>query len=160
MAGYSFLSTWCVGAPLERVWDVLSAPAAYPEWWPGVREVALLEPGEDGERGGVGALYRMLWRSKLPYSLEFDSRVTRMEAPHLMEGQASGELVGMGVWRLFGSPLGTVALYNWDVSTTRAWMNRLAPVGRPFFTWNHDYVMRRGAEGLARKLGAELITHD
>jgi uncharacterized protein YndB with AHSA1/START domain len=159
MASYSFLSTWCLDAPLQRVWDVLSAPEAYPEWWQGVRKVTLLEPGED-DGGGIGTLYRMTWRSKLPYTLEFDSRVTRMEAPHVMEGQASGELEGVGVWRLFDGASGTVALYNWDVSTTRAWMNRLAPLARPVFAWNHDYVMRQGAQGLADRLGATLITHN
>lgn len=159
MARYSFLSTWCVAAPIERVWDVLSSPGAYPEWWKGVRKSTVIEPGEDrGE--GVGTLYRLQWRSKLPYTLEFDSRVTRVEAPHVMEGRASGELEGVGVWRLFENPLGTVALYNWDVATTRAWMNRLAPVARPVFAWNHDYVMRQGAQGLADKLGVELITHN
>ena len=159
MAAYSFLSTWCVGAPVERVWEVLSEPEGYPEWWKGVRNVTLLEPGEPGA-DGVGTLYRLEWRSKLPYSLEFDSRVTRVESPRLLAGQASGELVGEGVWRLFDGPAGTVVLYNWDVSTTRAWMNRLAPIARPAFAWNHDYVMRQGAEGLAEKLGAELITHN
>jgi hypothetical protein len=158
MAAYSFLTTWCVAAPLERVWDVISDPLGYPDWWPGVRKVTVLEPGEDGP-GGVGTLYRQEWRSKLPYSLEFDSRVTRIEAPHLLAGQASGELTGAGIWRLFEGPSGTVALYNWDVSTTRAWMNRLAPVARPAFAWNHHYVMRQGALGLAEKLGAELVTH-
>jgi uncharacterized protein YndB with AHSA1/START domain len=160
MAQYSFLSTWCVAAPLERVWDVLSVPEDYPEWWRGVRKATVLEPGKDGAQGTVGTLYRLQWRSKLPYTLEFDSRVTRVEKPYLMEGQASGELEGVGVWRLFDSSLGTVALYSWDVSTTRAWMNRLAFVGRPFFAWNHDYVMRQGAQGLADKLGAALITHN
>jgi hypothetical protein len=159
MASYSFLSTWCVAAPIERVWDVLSVPEAYPEWWKGVRKSTVIEPGEDGGTG-VGTLYRLQWRSKLPYTLEFDSRLTRIEPPHVLEGQASGELAGVGVWRLFGSPLGTVALYDWNVSTTRAWMNWFAPVGRPVFAWNHDYVMRQGAQGLADKLGVELLTHN
>jgi hypothetical protein len=39
-------------------------------------------------------------------------------------------------------------------------MNRLAPIGRPAFAWNHDYVMRQGARGLAARLGADLIAHD
>jgi hypothetical protein len=158
MADYSFLTTWCVAAPIERVWEVLSTAEQYPEWWKGVRSVTVLEPGAD-DRHGLGTLYRLQWRSKLPYSLEFDSRVTRVEEPHLLEGQASGELEGKGVWRLFSSAAGTAVLYNWDVSTTRAWMNRLAPLARPVFAWNHDYVMRQGAFGLAERLGVELITH-
>jgi hypothetical protein len=35
-------------------------------------------------------------------------------------------------------------------------MNLAAPVARPAFTWNHDALMREAAEGLARRLGAEL----
>lgn len=159
MGSYSFLTTWVVAAPLPRVWEVLSTPEAYPEWWKGVRKATIVEPGEDGGHG-VGTLYRLTWRSKLPYTLEFDSRVTRIEAPHLMEGQASGELEGVGVWRLFESALGTAAIYSWDVSTTRAWMNAVGPLARPAFAWNHDYVMSQGARGLADKLGAELITHN
>ena len=37
-------------------------------------------------------------------------------------------------------------------------MNLLAPIARPIFAWNHDHVMRNGAEGLARLLGARLVT--
>ena len=36
-------------------------------------------------------------------------------------------------------------------------MNRLAPVARPVFAWNHGVVMRQGAEGLARLLDARLL---
>jgi len=155
MAAYSFLTTWCIAAPLERVWDVLSDPEGYPDWWKGVRKVTVLEPGEGGR--GVGTLYRMEWRSKLPYSLVFDSRVTRSQQPYLIEGHASGELEGIGAWRLYEGAAGTAAIYSWDVSTTRAWMNAVGPLARPAFSWNHDYVMRQGAHGLARKLGAELV---
>jgi len=157
MASYSFLTTWCVDAPLERVWDVVHSADRYPEWWKGVRKVTKLEPG--GEHG-VGALYRLEWRSRLPYSLEFDLRVTRSEPPYLLEGQASGELEGVGVWRLFSGAAGTAILYSWDVATTARWMNRMGPVARPAFAWNHDIVMRQGAQGLAKQLGAKLILSD
>jgi hypothetical protein len=156
MAAYSFLSTWCVAAPLERVWEVLSDPPGYPQWWKGVRKATVLEHGEAGG-DGVGTLYRLEWRSKLPYSLVFDSRVTRVQPPHLLEGRASGELEGLGAWRLYEGAAGTAAIYSWDVRTTPTWMNAIGPLARPVFTWNHDYVMRQGALALARKLDAELV---
>ena len=40
-------------------------------------------------------------------------------------------------------------LYEWNVATTKAWMNLIAPIARPVFEWNHDWVMSRGAEGIA-----------
>ena len=156
MAAYEFLTTWCVDASIQDVWDVIVASDRYPEWWKGVRRADELEPG--GEHG-IGALTRLEWRSRLPYTLEFDARVTRSQPPHLLEAHATGELEGVGTWRLYEGAAGTAAVYSWNVSTTRAWMNRLAPLARPAFAWNHDYVMRAGARGLARRLGAELIAH-
>ena len=109
-----------------------------------------------GADDGVGRLWRLTWRSRLPYDLTFESRVTRREPPHLLEAQADGELIGVGRWRLFEGH-GTAVLYEWNVRTSRAWMNRLAPVARPLFAWNHDVVMRQGAEGLATLLDAPLL---
>jgi hypothetical protein len=44
-----------------------------------------------------------------------------------------------------------------NVATTAPWMNAVAPVARPVFEWNHHAIMRWGAEGLARRLGARLL---
>ncbi len=39
-------------------------------------------------------------------------------------------------------------------------MNRLAPLLRPAFEWNHDWVMARGGEGIAGLLGCRLLAAD
>jgi hypothetical protein len=70
---------------------------------------------------------------------------------------AAGELEGFGLWRLAQRDDITIARYDWQVDTTKAWMNLLTPIARPIFAWNHDVVMRQGGEGLARLLGVELI---
>ena len=44
--------------------------------------------------------------------------------------------------------------------TTKAWMNLLAPVARPVFARNHDYVMRSGGEGMPKLLGVRLLAID
>jgi hypothetical protein len=51
-------------------------------------------------------------------------------------------------------------VYEWNVATTRPWMNVLAPITRPVFAWNHDWVMRNGGEGLARLLTCRLLAAD
>jgi hypothetical protein len=102
---------------------------------------------------------RFTWRSVLPYELSFDAQVTRVERPYLIDGSATGELEGTGTWRLFEGQ-GTAAVYEWRVRTTRRWMNLLGPVARPAFAWNHDLVMRQGAEGIARRLGVRLLARD
>jgi len=154
MAQYEFLTTWCLAAPIERVWDTLHDSERWPEWWRGVERVQLLEPGDEDR---VGELSRYTWRSRLPYKLEFDMRTTRVERPFLAEGSAQGELAGRGRWRLFEARGPTAVTYEWMVETTERWMNALAPVARPVFAWNHDVVMRQGGHGLAQRLGVELI---
>jgi uncharacterized protein YndB with AHSA1/START domain len=157
VAHYEFLTSWCVDAPIERVFAVLNDSAAFPDWWKGVTAVDVLEPGD---ADGLGELARYSWRSVLPYTLRFDSRVTRVEPPHLIEGQATGELEGVGLWRLFAAPGSTAVLYSWRVRTTKRWMNVWGPVARPAFRWNHDRVMHQGGVGLAERLGATLLLHD
>jgi uncharacterized protein YndB with AHSA1/START domain len=156
VADYEFLTTWCVDAPIDRVWEVLNESARYPAWWPGVQAVELLRGGDEL---GVGQVSRFSWRSLLPYTLRFDMRVTRVERPYVIEGEATGELEGRGVWRLYDGD-GTAVVYDWRVRTTQPWMNLLGPVARPAFAWNHDLVMRQGGFGLARELGTTLIAHD
>jgi uncharacterized protein YndB with AHSA1/START domain len=155
VAGYRFLTTWLFAdAQPERAFEVLLAGERYPQWWPGVVRVQTLEPGG---ADSVGKLSRSTWKSRLPYELSFDLRVSRVERPHLIEGQASGELEGVGTWRVFGGPGTTAVVYDWRVRTTRPWMNAVSPLVRPAFALNHDWIMRRGADGLARELGARLI---
>ena len=153
MADYSFLTTWILDAPRDEVWDAIYAVEHWPEWWRGVRRVEKLEPGDDD---GVGALYRQEWRSVIPYPVRFEARITRIDLPHLIEAEADGELAGTGRWRFFGGRE-TAVTYEWNVRTTRAWMNLVAPVARPIFRWNHNVVMHQGGQGLADLLGAELL---
>ena len=154
MTRYAFLTSWLLDAPVEPVWDAIYDTDAWPEWWPGVRRVEELVPrGPDG----VGGLSRFTFRSVLPYDLVFEMRSVRVERHRLLEGVASGELVGTGRWRFFVQEGATAVTYEWDVETTARWMNLLAPIARPAFAWNHDRVMRAGGEGLATRVGARLL---
>jgi uncharacterized protein YndB with AHSA1/START domain len=157
VAEYRFLTTWLLEAERERVWDAIYESERWPEWWKGVLEAEKLE---EGNENGVGQYGRYIWRSKLPYRLEFFIRTTRVERPHLLQGDASGELAGIGRWRLFEQGGVTAVIYEWNVHTTRTWMNLLAPIARPIFSTNHDYVMRNGGHGLAKRLGGSLLAID
>lgn len=150
---YRFLTTWLLDSPIEPVWEAINDAAGWPSWWPGVERVVRLE---EGDEDGVGALWDQTWRSVLPYPVRFRARVVAVDRPHLIEAAADGELVGTGTWRLYEAR-GTAVTYDWRVRTSRPWMNALAPVGRPVFRWNHDWIMRRGGEGLARRLGTRLL---
>ena len=157
MPSYSFLSTWCLEAPREPVWKAIWESERWPEWWRGVVAAQKLA---EGDASGLGQVGRYTWRSRLPYDLDFQMTTTRVEEPYLLEGEAEGELAGVGRWRLFeqdGDSHVTAVVYQWNVSTTKPWMNLLAPIARPVFEWNHDWVMRNGGEGMARLLGCRLL---
>ncbi len=57
----------------------------------------------------------MVWRSLLPYRVEFEVTATKIERFSLMEGQATGDLEGTGRWRLYEQDGVTAVLYEWDV---------------------------------------------
>jgi uncharacterized protein YndB with AHSA1/START domain len=154
VADYAFLTTWLLDAPRDRVWDAIYDQARWPEWWRGVEESEEIQPGEES---GLGSVSRLVWKSLLPYRVEFEVTTTRVEKPYLLEADAVGELTGVGRWRLFERDGVTAVLYEWNVATSKAWMNLLAPVARPAFEWNHDWVMARGGEGISRLLGCRLL---
>ncbi|GAB3629395.1 polyketide cyclase [Pandoraea terrae] len=154
MNKYRFLTLWRLTAPLPEVWEAIRDAEHWPGWWPCVRSVREMRHGDES---GVGTVRQFKWRGALPYSLTFDMRVTRVEPMRLIEGAASGELEGVGRWRFDTEGAVTVVRYDWHVHTRRAWMNRLAPIARPLFKWNHDFVMRRGAQGLADFLNAHVV---
>lgn len=151
---YSFITTWKIKAPLWQVWDVLYNQEEWPGWWKGVKKV---EPLQNGDSNNIGKKMRYSWKSFLPYTLSFEMTSIKIVPQKYMEGQASGELEGVGRWYFAEEKGITTVQYTWDVNTTKKWMNTLAPVLKPAFKWNHDVVMRWGAEGLAKKLNVELI---
>jgi uncharacterized protein YndB with AHSA1/START domain len=157
LAEYRFVTTWLLDCERERVWEAIYDQRAWPSWWRGVESVVELNPGDEI---GVGAHSRLTWRSKLPYDLLFEALTHTVERPHLIEADVSGELEGSGRWRLFEQDGVTAAIYEWNVRTTKRWMNALAPIARPVFKRNHDWVMHNGATGIAELLNVRLIASD
>jgi len=150
VADYSFVTIWKFPAPLEDVWKAISESDQWPTWWKGVEKVELIKKGGAND---IGTVKRYTWKSKLPYRLVFDMRTTRIERHSLIEGVATGELDGTGLWTFSYANGVTTVRYDWNILTTKRWMNLLAPVARPFFKWNHDVVMEWGRECLQARVG-------
>jgi hypothetical protein len=157
MTDYHFVSSWRLRAPIEQVWEEIFHSERWPSWWKYVYRVDQLDPGD---AHGLGKRQHLVFTTRLPYRLGFDIQVRRVEPPTMLEAVATGELDGVGRWTLTPDDGGTLVRYDWDVHTTRWWMNLAAPVARPAFIWNHDALMREAAQGLARRLDAELQLPD
>ena len=158
MASYSFVTVWRVAAPIDAVYAAIRDSLRWPEWWKAVTGVEEVRAGDPVT--GLGNVRRYTFKGTLPYTLAFDLEVERLEPPRVLAGRATGELEGTGVWTLMADASGTIARYDWNVRTTRWWMNLLAPLARPLFKANHDLVMRSGAEGICRLLGVAPGTCD
>jgi uncharacterized protein YndB with AHSA1/START domain len=147
---FDLVSEWWLPATVGRVWAELSAPDQWPQWWRAVKRVETIKAGDVG---GIGAVRRFTWGTALPYRITFDMEATRIEPERLLEGQARGELNGVGRWTLTAEAGGTLVRYDWQVDLGQPWQRALAPVLRPVFAWNHNVVMGWGEEGIRRRLG-------
>lgn len=157
MPAYRFCTTWVLEADRERVWDAIYDSDSWPEWWRGVTKTERLA---DGDASGVGQRGAYHWRARLPYTVRFEIVSTLVDPPYRLGGDASGELAGTGFWRFYEENGTTAVVYDWNVRTTKAWMNLIAPVAKPIFRANHNWVMHNGGEGLAKLLGARLLLND
>lgn len=154
-AAFELQSLWHLDAPVEPVWQALTHPEQWPHWWPYVRRVT---PLAAGGADGLGSVKRLEWGSRLGYGLGFDVETTEVVRPQRLRGRARGELDGEGLWELASDGATTRVSYLWRVDLGRAWMRAVAPLASPVFRWNHDGVMRAGAQGLARHLGVRLLS--
>ena len=149
---FHLVSTWALAASQKEVWDVLAAPERWPDWWPTVKRVELLDPGD---ANGIGAVRRLTWSTALPYDIKFETTTVKVEPMVLIEGRAKGELDGIGRWTLTPTADGCLARYDWIVTVTKPWMVRLAFLLRPVFAWNHNKVMESGRQGLVAYLARQ-----
>lgn len=147
---FDLVSHWHLPLPIEPIWVALVQTEEWPHWWRAVKTVTLLAPGRPD---GVGAVREFTWGTALPYTITFKMTATRVEPMTILEGQARGELNGVGRWTLTGEPGGTHVQYDWQVDVTKPWKVALAPILRPVFAWNHKVVMGWGEEDIRKRLG-------
>lgn len=142
---FHLVTVWTLDASQEEIWKALVESEHWPDWWPTVKRVELLDPG--GENG-IGSIRRLTWSTALPYDIVFETTTTRVEPMTVIEARARGELDGIGRWTLTPDGDRCAARYDWIVTVTKPWMVRLAFLLRPVFAWNHNQVMERGRRGL------------
>ncbi|MFP5222422.1 MAG: SRPBCC family protein [Acidobacteriota bacterium] len=152
MAQFDLITLWRIGSGLADVWDAVAHPEHWPDWWPGLESAVELDRGGVD---GIGNLHRFIWKGVLPYTLTTDIRTMRIEPLRLIQGAASGDVAGIGVWRFAARDGLTVVRHEWRVRITPRWLHVLSDLARPLVCWNHGKIMEWGAHGLARRLGAD-----
>lgn len=140
---YVFVTRWRVEASVEEVSAILDDAEALPRWWPSVYlEVRKLPDGSVD-------LYTKGW---LPYTLRWQFRVTDSRKPYGFSLEASGDLVGRGVWTLRQDGRFADVEYDWRVRADKPLLRHGSFVFKPLFAANHRWAMARGEESLKLEL--------
>ena len=154
MKSYSFTTYWHFGVKIEPVWNAILDIEQWPAWWKYVKAAELVAKGDEN---GLGTVHRLTWSGRIPYELTFESRVTEIQKHAVLQADAQGDLSGAGRWIFSEDGDTTRVRYDWNVSTSKKWMNFLAPALESMFRWNHDQIMSEGGRALAQRLGVELL---
>jgi hypothetical protein len=155
MADYRLATRFEITAPIHRVWSALSRPEIWVSGWGEVTDVLALEPGAPHHEGARHVFNLKPLRFA---TLQFETEITRARAPDIIEWEVSGDLEGRAAWELDDLDEITIGRNIWDIRTTPAWLNAVAPAARSIYRRRQDGLMRRGLEALASHLGAGLLT--
>lgn len=146
---------------MDDAFHYLSHIATWPDWWPQI--VAVVTDDPDKPDVVVGDTATMRAKSFLPYGLDWETTVVRIERPKLIEVESR---VRLG--RSFGMR-GTVAFDLAEADGKVVVLNRqemvpdrpvpgwLVPLADRVFNFNHDFAMKRGQPGLQRVLKAAAL---
>ena len=154
MTLYRFVTFWQVDAPIDAVWDAIVHPERWPEWWPGVLAVEEIEGGE--EVSGLGNVQRYTMKSRLPYALKFETRSITIEQPRLLDATATGELEGIGRWRLAERDGGTLVRSRVGCPDYACVDEPVRAPGTADLRDQPPRDLHRGGKGLARLLGVQV----
>jgi ribosome-associated toxin RatA of RatAB toxin-antitoxin module len=154
MHRFILTSRWRLGpASPDRVWQLLTEVERWPRWWRHVRRSQVMRHGAANHVGDMAAIDL---RSALLYAVHVRVTTTLADPMRQLEGRTEGDLHGHGTWLIEPAGEAVDVTYRLDVALHRPWMRALSFLLRPLFEWNHFAVMRGGARGKARALGAPL----
>lgn len=149
---YRFESIWALDAPTRDVYMLLLNPGDTTSTSM-VKSRVLDSGGPDGR--GRRAEYRI--RSPLLYSIRLTAEVVEVDPPTRLQSVVDGDLAGTGTYHLSAEGEFTRVRFDWNVRTTKGWMNLLGPIGKPLFVWAHDRVMDELIRAMAHHLDATLL---
>jgi hypothetical protein len=147
---YHFTTVWRVAGTSGEVADVIRQPLDLVRWWPAVYLQA--DEIEPPDRNGLGQRVRLRTKGWLPYTLRWQLVVVESRYPQRFAIEASGDIVGRGVWTIEQDGAVVKATFDWRVRAEKPLLQALAPLVRPLLEANHRWAMRQGEESLALEL--------
>ncbi|HYR92047.1 MAG TPA: SRPBCC family protein [Terriglobia bacterium] len=141
---YHFEDDWQIPFRIESVWEVLSKPTKFPQWWRGVYLNAVVADCTSDEPH-VGQRINVLTRGWLPYKLRWTIETIRLDKPRLIEFKASGDFSSdASRWILRVAETGTDVTLDWNPIVEKPIIKLLSPLLKPVFRLNHRWAMNLG----------------
>jgi uncharacterized protein YndB with AHSA1/START domain len=152
---YRLSHRWRIEGPIDTVYYYLTHGRTFPEWWPVFRDVET-----DADEVAVGSRSRFRVRALLPYRLDWECTIARLDTPFYLELDTR---VTLGGWFRLAGPIrfhltqqGPVVEVRNEQELRAA--NRLpAPLlalATRAFAFNHARAMATGERGLQRAVRA------
>lgn len=152
MALYKFVDHWYIKAPVETVYEYISNPRTYPQWWHWYDSVRITKEVEYPHIGGQAEL---LIRSPFGYRLKIEVETVAADPPHMLKTVSRGDLAGTGDWEFRQEGDTTHAIWTWIVESNQPLLNRLEWLLKPVFAFSHVLVSGSGHRGLKKLLEQE-----
>ena len=129
---------------------MLADAEALPHWWPAVylnsRRVAA------GQESGEGGITEFVTKGWLPYTLRWRCRTTKVDLPHRIEIEASGDFLGKGVWALRQDGSWVQIQFDWQILAEKPFLRWLSFALKPVLGANHRWAMAQGEKSLRLEL--------
>ncbi len=148
---YRFVTHWRIRGPISVIYDILKEGQAYSRWW----KLSYVS----SETVGVGKI-RCLVRAWLPYTLQFTTELLQENPPYEFAVEATGDLVGTGVWKLKQEGEDAVVEFHWNVRASKSLVKWLSLFLKPVFAWNHAWVMKKGKACLRQEVARVLLSRN
>jgi hypothetical protein len=153
MDSYQFGYRWRVEGPIETVFHFVSDARTFHEWFPVFKRV---EPEDWTSPLRVGMRVRCRVKALLPYTLDWQITVARLEPPRLLETDCrltlNGRFAMHGYVRYrLEQDGGLVTVINEQELTPERPLPRvLHPLAQVLFSLNHDWAMGQAQAPLQR----------
>ena len=152
------ISHWQIAAPLAPVWAALADPSGWPDWWPAMRPAQVPQAGDPGP---AAHRLRLAWSAGGPFRGEIALATLEALPPERLRQRSGGlpgarraGLPGECIWLLRSDAGLTQVTHVWRLDPCAGTLRWLRPAWAPLLRALHDRVMRAGARGLSRHLGA------
>ena len=149
-ASFHSVTRWRLSGPPDRIAALLTHPEDFPRWWGDV--YLACHTVAKGDARGIGRTVQVLSKGWLPYRLTWQGKLLSADLPHSWTIEATGDLIGQGLWTLTPDDAGTLVTHDWQVRSDRLLFRLLFPALRWLMISNHNWAMERGEAGLRWEL--------